>query len=498
MAKNRYLKLSDLPFPGGGDITELKIGLIDGAKIPVGKAYLYGDSITGGAYAENGKDYVSVVCSYLGVELNRFSINGGVLEFRSPNSPLGGMSILSNLQTIPHKMPGDAFISFLYGINDFTYAGENYNPVNFKADYQTLITHVLSKGWLPSDIIVCSLPYMNPETYHPIREEFLPTLEGHLAFNQAVADIAVENSLRFGDVYTQMKRNGGNILLDDYVHPNTEGHRVIGFTIINELLKEIVDSIQKVAIQAVSEFSDLRLSSRDFIGDDDGEVMILGIDKHGKIGIIPYLPTHRVKGDIIAGGNYITEGLKKWVNLGPNDFLLKNGTRIIGEWGNGSHYNYFEPSGAGSQMNFVTAGFAIKFKVGNDVQLTLDGESAKFGNGGGEGTPHSGTNSAQLGQNGAVHSGYGGSWGAFLPFLNGYTDYKNNYFAEENTVAGGHRFFCKKNNVDETEVLHILPTGDIEIKGIDNGIIFNTPTGERVKMSMTVVNGIPTPLYTII
>ncbi len=39
---------------------------------------------------------------------------------------------------------------------------------------------------------------------------------------------------------------------------------------------------------------------------------------------------------------------------------------------------------------------------------------------------------------------------------------------------------------------------DIEITDATKGVIFKAPTGQRVRMTMTVVNGTPAPVYTVL
>jgi lysophospholipase L1-like esterase len=55
------------------------------------------------------------------------------------------------------------------------------------------------------------------------------------AWNKSLRDLAYTRQIVYADVFSKMNENGGEKLLDDLLHPNTEGHRIISESVLDAL-----------------------------------------------------------------------------------------------------------------------------------------------------------------------------------------------------------------------------------------------------------------------
>jgi lysophospholipase L1-like esterase len=129
---------------------------------PTGNITFFGDSITSGTGASpSSLRYSTLVANALGLTEVNNGVPNSTLEEQSPSQPLGATSMVTRIGSIPTYVAGTTqWLVFMYGINDFQYAGTNYNPANFTTDYTTVLNYATAtKGWPNNRILITSLTY---------------------------------------------------------------------------------------------------------------------------------------------------------------------------------------------------------------------------------------------------------------------------------------------------------------------------------------------------
>src|SRR5690606_18418248 len=109
------------------------------------------------------------------------------------------------------------------------------------------------------NIIITSLPYLDPANYSGTGGTPAPTLARHLDFNQATLDISNTNNTKYADIYNAVKNNGGAFGIADNLHPNNYGHRVIALAVAQVAVDPVLSNGQQLIVNGVSEFNDVRL-----------------------------------------------------------------------------------------------------------------------------------------------------------------------------------------------------------------------------------------------
>jgi lysophospholipase L1-like esterase len=193
-----------------------------------GKAYFFGDSITEGYDGKivNPRNWVGLVSAFTGWDGFNYGIGGTTLE-KYVNGVSAAQSMVNRVGEIPTKTDNDKYLFFAYGVNDVYLNTADLNPTQFSADYQLVLDNAYSKGWLPKDIVLVNIYYLNEATLLQFTDP-AGTATGRLAaFNTALKAVADKNTVHFIDIRTFMLNHGADYLLGDGVHPNETGYAVI-------------------------------------------------------------------------------------------------------------------------------------------------------------------------------------------------------------------------------------------------------------------------------
>ncbi|MES2275466.1 MAG: GDSL-type esterase/lipase family protein [Bacteroidota bacterium] len=313
------------------------------APAPGGAIYFFGDSITQGNGASDADHrYSALVANALGLTETNHGESNSTLEKQSPIDGNGGQNMVDRMATIPTKTLTDKFLVFQFGINDFLYAGINYNPDNFKADYETVINNALTKGWSANEILIFSLSFYGGNGYGSVGPGGgTLTPDGLQLFNDAALAVSIEFGTLYFDVFNYLTDRGGNYNLTlDGLHPNDTGHGLMALGVFNVLGSQVYKNGQALAVNGLVEFLNFAIKSRYVLPDGVGKV--LGIDEDGNIGIVNAVADGlKFKGttnfkQIIVGENatHPSEG------LGGEDILLKEFAKIWGVFnGNDAYRN---------------------------------------------------------------------------------------------------------------------------------------------------------------
>lgn len=213
-----------------------------GTTLPeVNSAVFFGDSITAGQNASApAKRWVNTVAGVLQTSILNQGIAGTVLQNSafSGGSPQvnNGRDRYSSALTGANKRD---IVIINYGLNDLRYtaAPSTMNIANFVNDYQEIITGLLSAGYTNDYIVLCS-PYWIPDAgYMSGSSGFTGSNRTiHESYVSAVAELSLDNNLFYADVYSYMRDNGGESLIDsDNIHPIDIGHDAISQSVLNAI-----------------------------------------------------------------------------------------------------------------------------------------------------------------------------------------------------------------------------------------------------------------------
>lgn len=199
----------------------------------------FGDSYTQGSGASTTDNrFTSIVTRALGaVEVNH-GVAGTTMEKRIPIDYMASPNMVDNVVNIPVKVPNEAMIVFAFGLNDMGQTAPDYSTTNYKTDYQFVINSALSKGWLPSQILIIPAYYIGSAgyaVYATITGNAAPTQARHLAFIQAAKEVSEANGTMYFDIYQDQTKNSTTLLDPDNIHPNNAGHAYIAFDVLQYL-----------------------------------------------------------------------------------------------------------------------------------------------------------------------------------------------------------------------------------------------------------------------
>src|ERR1700761_1246295 len=261
---------------------------------PSGSITFFGDSITAGTgVTTGGTRYSTLVATGLGLTEVNNGVASSTLEEQSPSQPLGATSMVSRISSIPTYSAGTTqWLLFCYGINDFQYAGTNYNPTNFLTDYTTVINAAVTKGWPLAKIVVTSLPYYGSFNYNTTGSGGGTRTTANYALFQSAITTLVSNKpgLVYVDISTPTVNRGGDYNLSgDGLHPNNVGHALDAKIILNALITQVYANSQTAAFNGNTELLNVTLKSNNVLPDSGAS--LLGIDSNGKIGTANALPT---------------------------------------------------------------------------------------------------------------------------------------------------------------------------------------------------------------
>lgn len=189
----------------------------------------FGDSVTEGSAATTPANrYANIVAAHFGGYFLNRGVSGSVLQ-NTPSSitsnPLANNGRDRYVAALLGNSKCDKVV-IAYGINDINKFSQGMTVANFENDLGEVVAGLISGGYLPQNIILCTPGFMvnyDGDPNGPAR---------HLAYNQAVQNVATLYGTKCADVYTAMLNNGGASLLNDDVHPNNGGHAVEAAAII--------------------------------------------------------------------------------------------------------------------------------------------------------------------------------------------------------------------------------------------------------------------------
>lgn len=200
----------------------------------------FGDSITaGGRASDTAHAWPSLVASSLSKTPVIAAIGGTVLQNTVQNSILtiGAAAVNNGRDTYVSRLLAysPSPICILYGLNDLRLNDVTFTADLFENDLSEIIDGLVANGFLASNIVIGSPPYM--DTY----DSYGAPWDGGSSVKHAVyvakcAAVATAKSTKYADVYQAMADNGGAALLDgDQVHPNDAGHAVIAAAFLSAM-----------------------------------------------------------------------------------------------------------------------------------------------------------------------------------------------------------------------------------------------------------------------
>lgn len=192
----------------------------------------FGDSITAGASVTEGARWANRLAARLHLDLRNKGISGTLLQ-NSPDAngkPRAGNAMDRFQSDLLGEDRSDC-IAILYGFNDARHTGapHHINLTGFVGDYRTILAHLTSSGFLPTDLYIGSVPHLSDAGFCVGDQQFTgQNSDGFEAYSRAIRDLAHELGTFYAPVNETMKTGGGDALvLPDHVHPNAAGHGVI-------------------------------------------------------------------------------------------------------------------------------------------------------------------------------------------------------------------------------------------------------------------------------
>lgn len=190
-------------------------------------AVAFGDSITEGAYADNGYGWFPRVCTSRNFNCSNLGQSGTTLQRAIPVDYFNPTNMYDRQTEIP-AYTNQSYLFFAYGRNDwaaFEDGGTNYTAANMQTQYGEIIDYAIgTKGWSASNIVIVE-PYwqvLANANYNTYRAAALAT--------------SVAKGTKYVPVFDAMLAGGGAALMNvDGIHPNTAGHELIKTLVIAQL-----------------------------------------------------------------------------------------------------------------------------------------------------------------------------------------------------------------------------------------------------------------------
>lgn len=193
---------------------------------------IFGDSYAYGVGATGGKDYFTLLCSYLNAVGDNHAVSGTSLEKRSPLNFLIGPNFIDNLSTVPLKTNKKKLLIIAYGLNDVGQNGTNYNPANFKTDYDSALNYIINtKMWPAKNILLIPPYYIGSKGYaaYAIKSgNPAPTAARHLQFVDTTMAVANKWGTLYFNIYDDQLRNDTTLISTaDSIHATDSGYLYI-------------------------------------------------------------------------------------------------------------------------------------------------------------------------------------------------------------------------------------------------------------------------------
>lgn len=159
-------------------------------------------------------------------EVNR-SINGTVVQNTAPTEPYNFRDRYAT--SIPSPTTANDLAIIMGGVNDACRDNPDYNATNLENDLNEIVTGLIAKGWISSNIILCTQGKISNDSGVDPNDRNDPAVQ--VSFNTAIQNVATAKATKFVDVYAAMAPNGvtagSSYSIGDGLHTNNTGHALI-------------------------------------------------------------------------------------------------------------------------------------------------------------------------------------------------------------------------------------------------------------------------------
>ncbi len=143
------------------------------------------------------------------------------------------------IETLARRWHGEkTFTVLAIGTNDAQYLinekRNRYTTDEFEHNYRSLLDLALE---MSAGVLVLGLPPVDDEASKVVSEEKAFFQRRTVELNEIIKQFATEKNIPFVDIMSLFQNHGGNVLLDDGLHPNTQGHELI----YREVCKQLRD-----------------------------------------------------------------------------------------------------------------------------------------------------------------------------------------------------------------------------------------------------------------
>lgn len=351
-----------------------------------------GDSYTAG-YGVQAYQKMSTIASgkLNAIEVN-LGVGGSTVEEQSPTMPFGVSSYVARKATIPVYNSHYLALVINGSINDPTLNSANYNVTNYTADLGTnIVDYAVSvRGWPAGKILLVSQPYKSPTSYVSRNGNPAATDAINISFANATKAVATAKGTRYLDQYNLLKNNGGKLLEQaDSLHLNPSGHRIVGNAIANSVGLIIKQNGQQLAVNGLTQFSKIRLSSTDTL-QSKGHTIIVA-DSLGNIVYAPNKYISNVSDTTAAnaqGANLNVNGVVRGSNLIANQTVKALGSLLTGSYLNSASAGTYPTNKLGLYLlgsaarGFIDSYSTTSANTGNqlDIQSQSLGDVNIYGN----------------------------------------------------------------------------------------------------------------------
>lgn len=199
-----------------------------------------GDSYSAGSGASSlNLRWTSQLCSWMGATEYNMSIGGTTLEKRSPVDWINPTNFIDRLATVPVKSAKIKLLIISYGLNDMGYTGANYNPTNFKIDFDSALHYLTTvKKYSAKNILILPPYWVGQASYNlyaSMSGLAAPTVARHLDFVNAASETALKWGTLYYDIFHAQLANDTTLISGDNIHPTDSGHLFIARSVADYL-----------------------------------------------------------------------------------------------------------------------------------------------------------------------------------------------------------------------------------------------------------------------
>jgi lysophospholipase L1-like esterase len=165
----------------------------------------FGDSNTFGISVV---PYLTGLATAMGLGQLNLGISGSFFVDTNPSPNNGFTRFQSQIVTRPYR----DYIVIQYGTNDILSGGAN--DALFYTQMNSMVGSLISQGYLPARICICSNPYLGDNNQATALNDF----------RTRILQVVANHNIKYFDLLEDMRSNGGNALLNaDKVHLNQAG-----------------------------------------------------------------------------------------------------------------------------------------------------------------------------------------------------------------------------------------------------------------------------------